>query len=650
MELLTIENLCIAAEATVVLLLLAFTWRPQKKSEESCANSESGTISWEPAKAAFLQSNLFRGLYLNQLKSKQHGGESHVAPIARLLHSEDDSPSIVPEPWRDKLTGLLNRTGIDSILHHWISIDPDDRGVSCISMLTITSYAELARVSGAMNTERALRTVAKQVIHDLANSCAIARYQPDRFVVLHFASQMDECHHVMEQLQRTISGQGFFECNGSTVNISCVVTLVDLDDPSELAAKMESLDEGFVKAVDENETILSLVKEEWTNSPPAAANRRADGPSSSKLKERVANGKPESRELDEDSVAQSSQSHSDDADEESETKQSGDDSTEADASNDISAVASPDDIAALFAQINSNKSGAKTGSGAAAQPAASSTSPPQPPEPTELSDTVSADDIAALFASAKGKTPEPSKPAPAPEPKPADQGDLTESASSDDIAAMFASAKSAAPASKPAAKAAPAPATPPVDLTESASADDIAAMFASAKSTPAAPKPAPAPAAAAPPVDLTESASADDIAALFASAKPAPPTPKPAAPAAAAPTPVSPVPAAPVPATPPVDLTESASADDIAAMFASAKSTPAAPKPTPTPAPAAPPVDLTESASADDIAALFASAKPAAPAPKPAPAPPAAPAPVAPPVDLTESASADDIAALFASA
>ena len=69
MQLLSIENLSLAAEATVALLLLALAW--QKKIEPTGDAIGGEAVSWDPVKFYYLQSCVHRGLYLQHWQEKQ---------------------------------------------------------------------------------------------------------------------------------------------------------------------------------------------------------------------------------------------------------------------------------------------------------------------------------------------------------------------------------------------------------------------------------------------------------------------------------------------------------------------------------------------------------------------------------------------------
>ena len=68
MDLISIENLCLGAEVIIVLLLIAFAWNPKRVSGDDENNTKKEFMDWTPAKVAFLQSSLFRGLYVQNWK------------------------------------------------------------------------------------------------------------------------------------------------------------------------------------------------------------------------------------------------------------------------------------------------------------------------------------------------------------------------------------------------------------------------------------------------------------------------------------------------------------------------------------------------------------------------------------------------------
>jgi len=566
--------------------------------------------------------------------------------ISKEMEDDPDRPS-VPAPWHDRLTHLLNRHGFDAVLKEWMALDPHHRGDSCISMVTASSYSDLVTTHGAMITEQAIQRIASQLALSLSDQAIVAKYLPDRFVVLHFATQLANCHKTFEAVQQSIAEVGFFQVAGEPLSLPCSISIVPLSGDSTAHTKIDELDEGIVEAQQSGRSILSRVDDNWTEAPPASEPtaplaKPIDSVSQAEI---APNSSMESngtasiqRAPDQDAQSSSTATI--------ENQSPIDDSPSA--SNDISAVANADDIAALFAQINSNKANksqenqkqadqipADAVQAATADSAISII-------PVDKSEAASADDIAALFASmkpnatsapvAKASTTAPVAAATAS--KPAEEIDPSEAASADDITALFA-------AIKPNAPKAPVPSVP----KSSAETKQVVAPTTTPTTTlieqsttsqyPARPVDA---------EDLNEAATADNIAALFATVKSGlKPTP-PAEPASAklnSPIP-SAVPVAAVsaqavstadPASPPVptgdQLAEVATADDIAMLFQSVKpkasqpavakvpvietqpvvaTTPASPPAQPASAPTIE-MDLASNASSDDIAALFASMK-----------------------------------------
>jgi|GEM_PF-3535089 len=545
MQLFSIEHLSLAAEVTAVLLLIAFAW-PQKTVEPVDETHAGNTLSWEPAKHYFLRFCVLRGLYLKYFKLNQENGESGPCQpyISKEMEDDPDRPS-VPAPWQDRLTHLLNRAGFDAVLKEWMALDPYHRGDCCISMVTASSYSDLVTTHGAVVTEQAIRRIASQLALSLSEQAIVAKYLPDRFVVLHFDSQIANCHKTFEAVQRSIAAVGFFQVAGEPLSLPCSISIVPLSGDSTANTKIDELDEGIVEAQQSGRSILSHVDDCWTEAPPASEPtappaskptaplaKSFDGISQAELAPNpsMESNKTESIQRALDQNEQSSPTSI------IENQSQIDDSSSA--SNDISAVANADDIAALFAQINSNKANKSPGdpkqadqNPAAAVQAASANSAASI-LPVDKSEAASADDIAALFASIKPnapKAPVTSAPMTPPETKqivapitplteqpttpqslalPIDAEDLNEAATADDIASLFATVKSGLN-STPQAEPGSAKLKLPIP-----SAEPIAAVSAQAVS---------ASNGASPPLQadeqLADVASADEIAALFASIK-----------------------------------------------------------------------------------------------------------------------------------
>ncbi len=410
MQLLSIENLSLAAEATVILLLLALAL-PQKKIEPAADTTRAGSVSWEPVKFYYLQTCVYRGLYLQHWRETRNRNSTHIAALVPFIPrqiEEEENQSNLPLPWQDRLTHLLNRHGFDSVLKEWLSIEPTHRSDSCLSMITLHKYSEMVSTHGAMVTEQAIQRFASHLALALSDDSLVSRYLPDRFIVLHFASRVAACHEAMEKVQHGISEEGCFNLSGQSQSLESIVSIVDLLGVFDVASVMDSLEEGTSEAERSGQKIVAKTGRSGTDSPPSTE------PSTMDLVNQEVNAVQSDEESHDSSPSVASPTQSDEDDAKTTVANS---STEEDAeenepiaSSDISAVANADDIAALFAQINSIKASQSKDA-----PQLASVSPdaidtvdaplpvetPTAPVAVDLSQAASADDFAALFASIK---------------------------------------------------------------------------------------------------------------------------------------------------------------------------------------------------------------------------------------------------------
>jgi GGDEF domain-containing protein len=692
----TVDMLCIAAEITAALLLLAFAIPEKKKIAQPDGNSEELDRLSSQAKQYCVDAAVFRGLAI--LRDPANASFHDTEELAENLRLVG---------YQDKLTHTANHAFADAFLSKWLRLPIEHRTGSSLAMIVVDEYSDLLRAKGAMELEAILRRLSEMIKADFGSTSIISRYQPDRFLIVSFNGDIGHAYNDLIALRKKIceiapdesTGHGAFDCTNSIVHLG--------EEEVDLQQAIEDLDEGISQATGvTGKCVAKSANQEWSGSAPISTSVRDHDTNRKAGNQSGQSSSPSSTNSSSSGNEKGREKDSGESDESSETTAvSGSGSSvptapekvvaeapvakETKPQSDVQAVAKNEDIEALFAQINKNK---KSNASQTEQP-----SQPSPPEPVvetptvselDTSESATADDIAALFATVKSAT-QPSSPKPSETPTPKPTPDAIEdengAASADDIAALFASAQNApkakqapvkAPATTTPAAAPPTPSTALENLDEAASADDIAALFASVQSAPKTQQaPAKAPAtttpAAAPPApsaaleNLDEAASADDIAALFASVQSAPKAQQAPAP--------TPPPAPPVPAAALENLDEAASADDIASLFAMAKSGKQEAKPTVQPTVVPTPVstpsnaansgseDLNEAASANDIAALFAAAKKATSssnstgetADKSTP-PPIHETPEgkknieALVQNLNESASADEIEALFA--
>ena len=262
MHLLSIENLSLAAEATVILLLLALAL-PQKKIEPAADTTSEGSVSWEPVQFYYLQTCVHRGLYLQQWRETQNRNSTHIAALVPFIPrqiEEEENQSNIPLPWQDRLTLLLNRHGFDSVLKEWLSIEPIYRGDSCLSMIALCNYSHMVSARGATVTEQAIQRFASHLAVALSSDSVVARYLPDRFVVLHFASRVATCHKTIECVQHGISEEGFFKVDGKSNLLESIVSIVDLHSVADVASGIDELEEGILEADRSGRKIVSTTE------------------------------------------------------------------------------------------------------------------------------------------------------------------------------------------------------------------------------------------------------------------------------------------------------------------------------------------------------------------------------------------------------
>jgi len=543
--------LCIAAEITAALLLLAFAIPDKKKIAQPDSNSEELDRLSSQAKQYCVDAAVFRGLAILRDPSR-----------ASFHDSEEMAENLRLVGYEDKLTHTANHAFADAFLSEWLRLPIEHRMGSSLAMIVVDEYSDLLRAKGAMELEAILRRLSEMIKADFGSTSIISRYQPDRFLIVSFNGDIGHAYTGLIALRKQIcetvpdesTGHGAFDCTNSIIHLG--------EEEVNLSQAIEDLDEGISQASGvTGRCVAKSANQEWSASAPTIASVRDHDASRKADKLTGHSGSPSSSTSSSNSIEKHGEKASRTTEEPSETTAiTGNGSSiptdlekvvagasvtqETKPQSDVQAVAKNEDIEALFAQINKNKKSNASQSEQPYQPIPQETVSETPTvSESDASESATADDIAALFATVKSATqPSSQKPSKAPNPKPAPDAieDENGAASADDIAALFASAQSAPKAQQAAVKApatttpVPAPPVPSAaveDLEEAASADDIASLFAMAKSgkqetkppaTPTAvPTPVSTPSIAAKPAseELSEAASANDIAALFAAAK-----------------------------------------------------------------------------------------------------------------------------------
>jgi GGDEF domain-containing protein len=698
----TVENLCIAAEVTAAMLLLAFAIPEKYAKVKSPSDDEGDRALLELARRAFLEEKIAQCLSRLALLETSR---PDVDCTERLGSEFSDAEKL---GWLDRVSGAYNRSFLDLFLKRWLALPSENRLGSYLSMVSLKDYSELVRALGPVQVELMLRDLGNRLKDQFADHAIVARLPPDRFLVITFDADPSVGVKCVESASVASTDPNAAPETQSKplALVSSVVALTDeLPSFEDAVSQLEAGAEAAIKA---GESYFIKRDTQWTSEIPAET--ALSRSSSLRAKARAsASNKPKSAPsaetaVDEQSAASSPNTsgsateNENDSKSEATSKSNGGEELDPLGSNtpdapaqvksaDVSAVASNEEIAALFAQIkkNENQSGKSQDAAVDGATTAASTSTPGASSDgvanKDADDTVSADDIASLFAASK-PTSKPKQEIAAAEPstqtsrKSAANKDADDTVSADDIASLFAAAK---PTSKPKQETAAAePSTQTSrksaankDADDTVSADDIASLFAAAKPTS---KPKQETAAAEPSTqtsrksaankDADDTVSADDIASLFAAAKPvAAPKTKPAE-LPNSQSSSQPQPAAPLYAQNPAEankkstgiaeldsMADTASADDISALFKAVQqenkdsgASPVRPTPPANNRFAKEIEDLSESATSVDIAELFKAVQTGLGAAKTSgPSSPSASI-----EELGESATSDDIAELFA--
>ncbi len=427
MQLLSIENLSLAAEVTAVLLLLTFAWPKKNVKPQTPELEVQEASSWEPTKQFYLQSCLHRGLYLQLCRQRQD-------PFVPTSTVDEAGRPNVPLPWQDRLTGLLNRNGFDAVLNAWLAVESKHRGGACLSMVTLGEYSDLVSVHGAMVTEQAIQGIANELVVALSSESLISKYLPDRFVVLHFSSGIEACFTAMENLQRSIADPGFFNINGQSRSLATLVTIADLEGDSSLTTRIDELEEGAMDAETRGQHILAKVDGTWSDSPVAKESEHLAETLAKELELTHENQPLVIEAIPTKSKPYSLSNNPDNIKTSKDFETGIDDAAEVNTSHDISAVANADDIAALFEQINANKSNKSNKQTEAEQDSSQTVAAPSKQVEVDVTEPATADDIASLFETVKSSVSHAVSPAPSPMPAPS-------IASKEDIEAIIAAKK-----------------------------------------------------------------------------------------------------------------------------------------------------------------------------------------------------------------
>lgn len=691
----TVENLCIAAEVTAAMLLLAFSIPEQRSKAKTSEKDDTNNQLLELARRAFLEEKLARSLErLAMLDSSR----PVVDYSARLASESSDAEAI---GWLDRLSGTFNRAFIDSFLNRWLALPNGNRHGSYLSMISLKDYAELIRDSGPVQVELMLRDLGSRLKSQCTDQAIVARLPPDRFLLITFDGDPSagvQCVDSASEQSRDPDATPEAEAKP----MSLVCSVVELSDEiSSFEEAVGQLDTGNDAATQLGEKFYLKQGYSWTSdiptTPSTLKRKSPSGSDDSSLPKRA--GKPitPAAIAEDDATGDTLSNSSEIADtvdlslqENVSTGTQETDAQESDAleapiqgkSSDVLAVASNEEIAALFAQIKKHESQSEKfpSTQAIETPVAPAIASPEATlasvRPERASETPTTGKAQSVIETPSAAEPSPSKKTePAKKTEPSIKPQAAKETKSDGKP-LIASGPSSPAEPKAATKQQPSveslSGTESLSGSDSVSSDDIASLFAAykpdevLKTLPTdkisssdrsrtadvasqSTKTAESDKGSARSVDIaelesmSETASADDIAALFQAVQQERKEDK-AEPA------ISNAVSNRRKAQEIEELSETASADDIAELFKAVQSSAAPVKKPPVTAPSPAIEDLGETATADDIAALFKAVQQESKEVKSTSSPPkpSANRQLAQEIeDLSETATSDDIAELF---
>ena len=258
-----VETLCLAAEVAAVLLIAAIAWTPRSATELGAPASTDSHWDWEPFQRVFEKAVL--GIGRGICCSKQSGMESTL----KELYQD------VPDPWKDRLTGLINAQGMDRLLQLWGDRVDAESTPSTITMFAIQSYEQLMFRRGAMVTEQAIRHLGSFLLEQLSGRAILSRYQPNRFLILQFGSDTESILCELNDAIQKVNSPDFFMIKDESVPLMCMSRTMPLNEGSAAPESLVlHLDETIssISGVTQNigaEMVTPALPSEPTNSQAA---------------------------------------------------------------------------------------------------------------------------------------------------------------------------------------------------------------------------------------------------------------------------------------------------------------------------------------------------------------------------------------------
>lgn len=169
----------------------------------------------------------------DELRAMKDKTQATQAEMERL-HQELDRVSA--QARHDKLTGVLNRKGLDEAMRREISIMQRREAPLCVALLDIDDFKKFNDTRGHAAGDAALAHLAAVVRASLRPQDALARYGGEEFVILLPDTLMDKGIETMVRLQRELSRRYFLDGGEQVlITFSAGVTQLASDEPGEQA-------------------------------------------------------------------------------------------------------------------------------------------------------------------------------------------------------------------------------------------------------------------------------------------------------------------------------------------------------------------------------------------------------------------------------
>lgn len=182
-----IEYLCIAAEITAALLLIALFLPSNRKKGDSDSAPSAGSAAesqmiLDRERDLLLQSLCFRGLAISQgIKVQELPWDELVEPdrLQRLKYL-------------DRISQAGNPSFANAFLDRWFDLKPSERAKSWFTLITVDQYAQVLHDRGVNDFESILHQISVAIDGECPNGSLLFRISMERFLVVQFGSDRSQ--------------------------------------------------------------------------------------------------------------------------------------------------------------------------------------------------------------------------------------------------------------------------------------------------------------------------------------------------------------------------------------------------------------------------------------------------------------------------